>query len=655
MSSRVLRKLQGDNELNEELSDVEPESDLPVSGGARRKQLNINRYDLLNQQSFSESEVKEDDNETEVTNAHEGDEAHESVKRRKKKKKKKSGKHSNIQRSSEDNAEVDEVERSVREVNRLLGEQCVPVAASLRPEKAPPIKKGVLNIHHKYLNPNNELKRIFGSKIIQSEHKRKLRGSRGHVRTTWLVASKDNWPQAAKLGLSMSLQETKPGGIHYFAYEHSQTYRQIQTKFLEAVESLNPDNIVAIINEHPFHVDALIQLSELCKLSEDLAMAAELVERSLYSLECSFHPLFNVAQGNCRLDYRRQENRVLFITLFKHLLFVAGRACYRTALELCKLLLSLDPDEDPLAVKLVIDFYALRSKEYVWLIDFFVEWEMTKNLSQLPNFAYSTAIAYFHISEEDTQKADSLLQEALLMFPAVLVALLDKCSVQVDNRVSKHYYFGQTAVVKQSPALNQLVLLYVNRSYHVWKESDLLPWLQRNVHKVLDMIDEDPTIVKDYEFKRSRRYQGPLPRTICRHILLSDVKGVAPVMEDFSGPVLSFDPLPPLDSINIYEKPKRPRVVNSNSSAVGIFFRSLLPSFSADIPEQLLQPEENGARALPFNGGEEGTDLRQSVASLVGAMRDLLNNIRLPDVPNEADVDENDDSDDDDEQNNYLT
>lgn len=46
MSSRVLRKLQGNKELNEELSDADQESDLPV-GGARRKQLNINRYDLV--------------------------------------------------------------------------------------------------------------------------------------------------------------------------------------------------------------------------------------------------------------------------------------------------------------------------------------------------------------------------------------------------------------------------------------------------------------------------------------------------------------------------------------------------------------------------------------------------------------------------------
>lgn len=126
---------------------------------------------------------------------------------------------------------------------------------------------------------------------------------------TWLVTSKYNWPQVGKTGLSMSLVETKPGGVHYFAYEHSTGYRAMQNKFLEAVESLNPDNIVAILNEHPYHVDALIQLSDLCKLSEDLPMAAEFIERALFCLESAFHPLFNVAQGNCRLDYRRQENR----------------------------------------------------------------------------------------------------------------------------------------------------------------------------------------------------------------------------------------------------------------------------------------------------------------------------------------------------------
>jgi len=85
----------------------------------------------------------------------------------------------------------------------------------------------------------------------------------------------------------------------------------------------------SIIKAYSYHVDALLQLSELCKLSEDLPMAAEFVERALYSLESAFHPHFNLTTAQCRLDYRRQQNRAFFITLFKHLGFVGGRACYR--------------------------------------------------------------------------------------------------------------------------------------------------------------------------------------------------------------------------------------------------------------------------------------------------------------------------------------
>lgn len=136
--------------------------------------------------------------------------------------------------------------------------------------------------------------------------------------------------------------------------------------------------------------------------------------------------------------------RSLFVTLFKHLLFVGGRACYRTALEFCKLLLSLDPEGDPIGVILAMDFYALRAKEYNWLLEFAAEFESTKNLSQLPNFAFSLAIAQFYVlssTDSDTSLADNMLQEALLMFPNVLMPLLDKCSVQIDSRVAGHSFF----------------------------------------------------------------------------------------------------------------------------------------------------------------------------------------------------------------------
>lgn len=74
--------------------------------------------------------------------------------------------------------------------------------------------------------------------------------------------------------------------------------------------------------------------------------------------------------------------------------------------------------------------------------------------------------------------------------------------------------------------------------------------------------------------------------------------------------------------------------------------------------------QEDGAGAVQAAGnagnndeaaGAYGAEIRSNVISLVNAMRELLNNIRVPDVPDDADVDENDDSDEDEGQNNYLT
>lgn len=76
-------------------------------------------------------------------------------------------------------------------------------------------------------------------------------------------------------------------------------------------------------------------------------------------------------------------DRSFFIALFRHILNVGRKGCYRTALELCKLLLNLSPDDDPLAVSLMLDFYALRAQEYSWLVALYDLYEPTKNLSMV--------------------------------------------------------------------------------------------------------------------------------------------------------------------------------------------------------------------------------------------------------------------------------
>uniref|UniRef100_A0A1B0GM61 Uncharacterized protein n=1 Tax=Phlebotomus papatasi TaxID=29031 RepID=A0A1B0GM61_PHLPP len=353
---------------------------------------------------------------------------------------------------------VDVITKTVREVDKLFGESyelpASPVAKNtVGCELA---GKSLLSVQHKNLHPSYELKRMFGSRVVQAEQakRRNTRGQRP-LKSTWLVNVKENWPPVGKTGISMkvvSAPET-PGtskeperNVNYFAFEHSQSYRQLQNKFLAAVESMDSDNIIQIINQQPYHVDSLIQLSELCKMSEDNAMASDLIEHAIFALESSFHILFSITSGNCRLDYRRQENRAFFIVLFKHAQYLEGRACSRTALEVSKLLLSLDPINDPLAVILVIDYYAIRAKQYEWLVELYLQWEKSNNLSQLPNMAYSFALALFLLNtENDCVSADTSLQYALLMFPGVLRLLLDALSIQVDSRANSHSYFGPLA------------------------------------------------------------------------------------------------------------------------------------------------------------------------------------------------------------------
>lgn len=45
------------------------------------------------------------------------------------------------------------------------------------------------------------------------------------------------------VGITMQLVDTRRG-VQYFTFEHHREYQQVQFKFLDAVESMDPNNIV---------------------------------------------------------------------------------------------------------------------------------------------------------------------------------------------------------------------------------------------------------------------------------------------------------------------------------------------------------------------------------------------------------------------------
>lgn len=680
MSSRAMRKLcnepdivlrdEDDNDDDDEEEEIEDEErvqatvdDAVTSKKPKKKKKKkkvVNPFELLNDIDDAQSDNEETAHAESVENQNHTDKSTESLqngldtanqtttevkskKKKKKKKKKQKGGASSGQADDED-----EIDASIREINEI-SKTSPPLStaassSSFDQGSRTANSKPLLCIEHKHLNPENELRRIFGASVIRNEQRQRGR-NRQYQKSTWLVTAKQSWPKMSKTGLSMRYITTE-GRYQTFEYEHSKDYQNVQFDFLDAVESMNPANIMAIMNAHPYHIDSLLQLSEVSRINEDMGMSIDLIERALYVFESTFHTLFSLAEGTCQLSYRHAENRGLFIALFRHLTCLGQKGCNRTALEFCKLLLGLEPDKDPLGVLLMMDYYALKTDQNDYLIRMYAEWEAHRNLSQLPNWAFSIAMAYFYSisssssssassEKPDTSRADSLLQDALLMFPSILLALLEKCSIQPDAAIASHSFFTQT--VETHAALTQLVELFIARNYSFWKESESMAWLERNAREVIRRVDAGEPKVKEYAEKREARYYGT-PRNIYRHIFLSEHLGVKLKLppELANTPVMSFDPLPPKDSDIGYSRPDhrlRPVSRGRAGNMFTEFLRSLVPSYVPPPPgEAGADDGEADGEDLGAAGGylSQNSNLRQGVGAVMEAMRELLQNMEPP-------------------------
>jgi hypothetical protein len=82
-------------------------------------------------------------------------------------------------------------------------------------------------------------------------------------------------------------------------------------QYFECVESGDPNTIAQLLQYHPYHVDALVQLAEVCKHTGELETATELVERAVFCFESVWHPLFvpSLFRGNARFLFSHEPNR----------------------------------------------------------------------------------------------------------------------------------------------------------------------------------------------------------------------------------------------------------------------------------------------------------------------------------------------------------
>ncbi|KAF9603784.1 hypothetical protein IFM89_037870 [Coptis chinensis] len=469
---------------------------------------------------------------------------------RKSKKKKKKGKDGSNSTKDTSGKSIDEILHSLSMDAKSSSRQDASTNAKAENTRAPSnlMKQqtsSILYVDPKFLRPESELRRIFGSDVVRSFESssssgssRQVRGGRrgGHIpRKTFLVSPSAHWPRWDG-SLSMELLETK-NGQHFFKYVHTSSYSQAQRAF-EAAKAIHDLNgIASILVYHPYHIESLITIAEVLKFSGEHQSSADAIAKCLYALECAWHPMFSPMHGSCQLKYSHDTNRPLFSVLFTHMQNMDRRGCHRSALEVCKLLLSLDP-EDPMGAMFCIDYFSLRAEEYSWLERFSEEYRSDNSLWLFPNFSYSLAICRFYLEREsctdstpeENEKSTSsdLMKQALMLHPLVLKKLVAKAPLKDPawTKILMHKFFGSAQA--GGPSLEHLIEIYVERSYILWRLPDLQILLRDTAQLVTETLQRDGSDAKDWACVRKETFSSE--RNEYSHLLVSEFSNSVPTM-----------------------------------------------------------------------------------------------------------------------------
>ncbi|KAG0223366.1 Transcription factor 25 [Mortierella sp. GBA43] len=590
------------NDVDSDDDEKEPEIATPAPTSAKKKKKNkkkksggtTNPFDALKDDNEDNSSTHAT---TTATEQGEGEEAVATTKSKPKNKKKK-GK---VVNKTLEEMSVEEFEKSLQQANKQLGSLSKDEGLSQKSNVTP--LKQLLAVDTRFLDADAEMKRMFGARVVNSD----IRDRRYAkvVKKALLAQPRNTWQIRRASGLSMDVVDSdEKEHITTFKIVHSEYYQRTQLKFLAAVASYDPNNLLAVLRESPFHVDSLLQLSEVSKHNGDVALAGEFIEQALYAFEKSFHSLFNIASGSVRLSFMEVENRSFFLAIHRHIQFLGRRGCWRTAFEFNKLLLSLDPHNDPLGALLSIDFYALKAHEYTYLKRLYERLNQEHGLDQMPNFLYSIALAQFHLegTQQDNsnnststgdkhQESSKLLQRAILLFPTAVPLLADQGNFSVDAEVAGEAAFYPATDLPK--VLDLYVHMFVTRNFALWKEPEVISWLKSNLRVCVqsrfknandpDVKDAkalltslsshqkqksepvlsygpDGTLESDIHTSSSsssaQNDPWDISLRVCRHVMVSEYTSLARYLPEkiVTATMHMHDPLPPPGSRNVYEE-----------------------------------------------------------------------------------------------------
>ena len=373
-----------------------------------------------------------------------------------------------------------------------------------------------------------------------------------------------------------------------------------------------------------YHVSTLLQVSSVAKQDQNMALAAELCERALFTFGRVTTSAFrqNIEQGKARLDFRRPENRQFWLAGYHYIKSLIRKGTYRTALEWAKLLYSLDA-KDPYAMRHFIHLLAIRAHESKWLIDFIDELEKSSDNRDTIYLRQSLVLAKLQIGDASGARAD--LVNGMQQVPWLYCALFQELNLDTPPSI-----WGINA---DSNARSFWTKLYIYQVKDLWNNTQAIGLLQ-DVAKSIDKVNishlpaDDPPA--DIGATRLAYLDGQ-----------TSLLAVAPRELLDRQPNYEFDPLPPPEEENIFsgEGTRLPwqehsRQSNTQNSEIEARMRNLFARNAGPAPVggaiDADEDDELDLAALELDDEELRRDLEEHArggngAGLFATLMQLLN------------------------------
>ncbi|KAI4696313.1 uncharacterized protein J4E88_000488 [Alternaria novae-zelandiae] len=581
MSSRALRRAQRELEekqIQEQLAQDDQDEEESEPEVAPKTKAKPSLFAMLGDGGDQDEEDEEDEgtDQDAARKAEDSDDDAEvepmpasktSKKSKKKKKKAKAkGKAADSDKpsaSTTGKSDLDEIDRALLALNLSMNSQTGPGS-----DQHDPISEekkqlfSVLSVDTQHLHAANEMKRLFGRAAVQSaedEARPRQRGQQGGIaaaiagrnapgnrnlaslglRRNIFIQGKEEWPRATSGGLGMEIVEKRADGTVEYRFVHNNMYQDVQRQFQICVASMDSERMIQLLHHNPFHISTLLQVSEIAKQQREPAAASEMLERALFTFGRSVHSTFsaNLAAGKARLDFRRPENREFWLAVWRYINTLGIRATWRTSFEWAKMLLAMDPENDPYCLRLLIDQLALRGREPGALVNLVEADYLQRQWKVPPNLAFSVALAHDRIKQP--QEARSTLRNAIKEYPWLAARLCKELDI---SPIPKPVW-GKEPNGEYQELLCQL---YVPKAKDLWNNTEGTTLLVEMCYAFEEELGtgEDPY------------WLAQIPETdLARHVILSDNQTLMALLDPHVKSKFTSvsDPLAPDDNIASYD------------------------------------------------------------------------------------------------------